>query len=166
MNLRLSSIIGLAGCKTIMALAAGALMLCVASVAASSDAAVKESPQTTAQNGGDSKLIVYYFHTTDRCYSCNLIEKFTKETLVSYFQKEIADGLIDVQIVNVERPENNHFIKDYKLYTKSVIVSDVVKGNEIHWKNLTRVWELIRKESSFRDYVSREVRLCLEDHKG
>jgi hypothetical protein len=67
-----------------------------------------------------------------------------------------------MKAVNVQEPRNNHFIKDYRLYTKSVIVSDILKGKEARWKNLQRVWELVRKDKAFKGYVQKEVEEYLQ----
>jgi hypothetical protein len=48
-------------------------------------------------------------------------------------------------------------VKDYKLFTKSVIVADMVQGKEQRWKNLPRVWELLRNEADFKAYVKNET---------
>ena len=45
---------------------------------------------------------------------------------------------------------NYHFVKDYGLYTKSVIISEEIDGKEIRWKNLPKVWEYIGSEDKFK----------------
>jgi hypothetical protein len=110
---------------------------------------------------GDRSIVVYYFHTTNRCYSCTQLEKMTYLAVADGFEKELADGRVKFASINVEQDENKHFIKDYKLYTKSVIISDVAKGKEMRWKNLQKVWELLRDDEVFKDYVQEEVRLYL-----
>lgn len=112
--------------------------------------------------GRDNIINVYYFHGKARCYSCTLIEKLTRQGVEEGFPQELADGRVRFAALNVEQDENKHFIKDYKLYTKSVIVSDVIEGKEGRWKNLQKVWELLRDEEAFKDYVQDEVRQYLK----
>ena len=106
-------------------------------------------------------IVVYYFHTTNRCYSCTRLEKMTYLAVAEGFEQELGDGRVKFASVNVEQDENKHFIKDYRLFTKSVIVSDVVQGKEQRWKNLQRVWELLGDDEVFKDYVLQEIRLYL-----
>jgi hypothetical protein len=101
---------------------------------------------------------VFYFHAKARCYSCTKIERLTEEAVREAFGSEIKKGLVMVRAINVEEPGNKHFIKDYQLYTKSVIVSDVIGGKEERWKNLTRVWELLNDERAFKTYVQSEIK--------
>ena len=110
---------------------------------------------------GDRSVVVYYFHTTNRCYSCTQLEKMTYLAIVEGFEQELADGRVKFAAINVEQDENKHFVKDYKLYTKSVIVSAEAHGNEKRWKNLQKVWELLRDDQAFTDYVQEEVRQYL-----
>ncbi|MBK6403606.1 MAG: hypothetical protein IPF66_00370 [Holophagales bacterium] len=53
-------------------------------------------------------------------------------------------------------------MKDYRLYTKSVVVSEVKDGKEVRWKNLDQVWQLLGSPDAFQEYVEREVRSYLE----
>ncbi|MFH1434975.1 MAG: nitrophenyl compound nitroreductase subunit ArsF family protein [Pseudomonadota bacterium] len=111
------------------------------------------------------RIIVYYFHGDARCKSCMTIEKYTREALEKYFTKEIQKGLIEWRVINVDEPENEHYVKDYKLFSKSVILSDMVDGKEKRWKNLKEVWELIQKKEEFLTYIRDEVRSYLKDDK-
>jgi hypothetical protein len=62
----------------------------------------------------------------------------------------------------VEESGNEHFNNDYKLYTKSVIVSTMKDGKEISWKNLDRIWQIIHDETKYREYIKNEVAACLK----
>jgi len=58
--------------------------------------------------------------------------------------------------------ETGGTVDDYQLYAKSVIVADVRGGDEVRWKNLTRVWQLTRDKERFIKYIQDEVRDYLE----
>jgi thiol-disulfide isomerase/thioredoxin len=121
------------------------------------------TPATTEQAQPAQKIVVYYFHTTYRCQSCTTIEMYTDEAIKEAFAVELKSGVLAWQPVNVEKPETQHFIQDYKLYTKSVIVSEVVDGKEQRWKNLAKVWELLQNEKTFKDYVKQEIAAYLKE---
>ena len=71
----------------------------------------------------NTKIIVYYFHESFRCPTCRNLEQYAKETIENNFKKELAKGNLLFKTVNVEEKENEHFVKDYQLYTKSLILS-------------------------------------------
>lgn len=110
---------------------------------------------------GDSKLIVYYFHTTARCVSCHKIEQYTKEAVEKYFFDEIARGRLDFKMLNVEEPPNKHFVQDYQLYTKSVVISKIIDGKEAAFKNLDKVWQFLRNKEKFYSYIKDETEKLL-----
>ena len=103
-------------------------------------------------------LTVYYFHTSFRCHSCLTIERLTREAVNEQFAAELNSGVIRWQMVNYEEPANEHFIDDYKLYTKQVILSAVKGGKEVKWKNLDEVWDLKRDEMRFKLYIAEEIK--------
>jgi hypothetical protein len=113
----------------------------------------------------DTKYIVYYFRTTGRCHSCIQMEKMTKETIEQDFAKEVKSGLVEFRSVDVETPQNKHYIKDYSLYTKSVIISEVKNGKEVRWKNLDQIWRKLGREYEFRLYITQEVRTFMQGGK-
>lgn len=110
----------------------------------------------------DHKIVVFYFHGTFRCFSCKRLEQLTTIAVEEGFSEGIKNGLVEMKLINVDKPENKHFIKDYRLYTKSVILSDCADGKEVRWKNLQRIWELFRNEKAFAAYIQKELRSYLE----
>ena len=108
-------------------------------------------------------VIAYYFHGTFRCYSCTMIERYSREAIESNFKEALVSGKLEFKAVNVEERGNRHFIDDYQLYTKSLILSLVKDGKEIKSKNLTRIWEYFHNKQKFFDYVSEEVNNFLKE---
>ncbi|MEP0828900.1 MAG: hypothetical protein HRF51_10300 [bacterium] len=109
------------------------------------------------------QLFVYYFHGNRRCASCIKIEKYTKESLDSLFQKELSEGRILWQVVNTDLDSNQHFLEDYNLYTKSVVLVDMHNGKQARWKNLEKVWEYLNSKNSFSIYIRDEVNDFLKE---
>ena len=105
---------------------------------------------------------VYYFHGNARCVSCRKIEALAGEAVRAAFAGEMKQGKVEWLAVNIEEPANKHFIRDYRLYTKSLVVVDLVDGTRVRWKNLEKIWELLRDDDAFRQYVQGEVKSYLE----
>lgn len=111
----------------------------------------------------DVKVIAYYFHGNARCSTCHKMELYTNETIEQNFEEELANGLLVVKTVNIEKKENEHFVNDYQLYTKSLVISRVEKGREVQYKNLTKIWEYVRDKKRFFKYVTAEINNYLKD---
>lgn len=120
---------------------------------------------TTMVFGNDANIIVYYFHGNARCLTCHRMEQYTKEVIEENFKDELANGSLVVKIVNVEEKENEHFVNDYQLFTKTLIISRVKDGKEIQHKNLTKIWEYVRDKEKFLNYVTTEINNYLKDNQ-
>ena len=111
------------------------------------------------------QVIVYYFHGNVRCASCRKIEAYTKEAIDSAFALELDSGRMAWRVVNTDSSQYEHFLKDYQLYTRSVVVSDSHSGKETRWKNLEKVWELLGDQPKFHAYIRTELRPFLDPTK-
>jgi hypothetical protein len=119
-------------------------------------------PVAKATLSTNRRFIVYYFHTTVRCTTCRKIEEYAQEGVERGFGAELRSGRLAWRVVNVEPAENRHYISDYRLYTKSVVVSEFIGGNRGRYKTLEKVWELVGDKDEFQKYVQDEVRRFIE----
>jgi hypothetical protein len=116
-----------------------------------------------AQSSPQVKVAAYYFHGSVRCATCANMEKYSKEAIEANFQDDLASGRLEFKAINVEERNNEHFVDDYKLYTKSLILSRIKDGKEVESKNLDKIWELVRNKQKFMDYVSGEIKEFMQD---
>ncbi|MFH1327561.1 MAG: nitrophenyl compound nitroreductase subunit ArsF family protein [Candidatus Bathyarchaeota archaeon] len=115
---------------------------------------------------GGSRVVASYFHTTFRCPTCHKIEQYTEGALKDFFGGELESGSLVYRVVNVEDKGNEHFVQDYQLYTKSVVLSLVKDGEEVRFKNLERVWQNVGSKDKFYEYIEGETRLFLDELGG
>jgi len=67
------------------------------------------------------------------------------------------------RLVNVENPDNEHFIFDFRLASRSVVLERIANGKRQEWKNLRRVWELVRSDKrAFLKYIQDETNAYLK----
>ncbi|MGE5235127.1 MAG: nitrophenyl compound nitroreductase subunit ArsF family protein [Acidobacteriota bacterium] len=123
--------------------------------------AARETPTLVTPSVLPHRIIAYYFHTTYRCASCRAIEAYSHEAIAKAFADELKDGRIVWNVVNVEIKGNEHFVKDYGLYTKSLVLVNEVRGKRTEWKNLEKVWQLLQDKERFLRYVQDETRAYL-----
>ncbi len=110
------------------------------------------------------QVVAYYFYTTYRCASCRAIEAWSREAIEGAFAEQIRDGRLVWKPVNTDLEGNEHFVKDFKLYTKSLVLVDVVRGKRREWRNLEKVWQLLQDKPGFVRYVQDETRSFLAEH--
>jgi len=119
-------------------------------------------PECQNQDQPARQVIAYYFHGTYRCITCRTIEQYSKEAIETGFGKELQAGKLKFMAVNVEEPDNRHFIQDYQLITKSLVLVDLQNGQQRSWKNLEQVWTYVRNKPAFIKYVQDEIKGLLE----
>ena len=173
---RAGAVPGLAG-LALAALALGVLALAglgpAGFAAAETPAAPPAADSTKAASPGDStaavsdttaqpqRIIAYYFYTTKRCVSCRKIEAYSQEALETAFPEELKSGRLVWRPTNIDEESNAHFVQDYQLYTKSVVLVDEREGKQQGWKNLADVWKLLNDKQQFIAYIQKEARACL-----
>lgn len=132
------------------------------------ETAAKPSPTNATQMAvnppasENRKLVVYYFHGNARCMTCRKFETLTKDVIETRFAQEVKNGRLEYRAVNVDEADNGHFVNDYGLYSKSVLLSDTKDGQQTRWKNLDKIWKMVRVESAYRQYIEDEVRAYLK----
>lgn len=142
------------------------MVLMLAVVAATAER--QPDPEITKANKADTlkqeetagkkqQLVVYYLHGDRRCATCMKLESYTFEAIHDNFKTALEDSAIVWRVVNYETEGNERFVEDYKLFTKSVILSRVVDGEEVEWKNLDKIWQLVGDKERFLTYIAEET---------
>lgn len=123
-----------------------------------SERSLANSPAASQPQVADTEVIAYYFHVTARCTTCRAIENYSREVIEKEFGADIAKGRLQFKLVNVQLGENRHFVKDYQLFTKSLVLVRFDKGRQAEYKVLNDTWQLVGDKSAMQGYVEREVR--------
>jgi len=121
-------------------------------------------PPASAENTtAVDRVVAYYFHGNVRCTTCRTIESYAKEAIQTGFADALKDGRLEWRVVNVEESGNDHYVEDFQLTTRSVVLERLAEGKRQDWKNLQRVWELVRgNKDDFLMYIQDETRAYLE----
>jgi len=139
------------------------IFIIVASVVPIASAAEEAIGAATEIPKPSHYLVATYFYNTFRCPTCRKLEEFSEKSVQNNFADNLKNGTIVWRVVNVDEPENQHYNKDYQLYTKSLIISEVRDGKEVRWKNLEKIWTLVRDEEKFEEYVKSEIDAWMKD---
>jgi hypothetical protein len=112
----------------------------------------------TADLTAGSKVVVYYFYGKKRCDTCRTIEAYAREAVRTRFARMIESGGVEWRPLNVELAENEHFVEDFELVSRAVVVAEIKGGRRARWKNLDRIWDLVGDKPAFLDYIRDELR--------
>ncbi len=101
------------------------------------------------------KVVVNYFHGNVRCATCKKIEAYTAEAVKESFKD---NELVEWRVTNTDDSGNEHFVTDYELTTRSVVVVEEIDGKPGKWKNLKEIWDLVGEKESFQNYIIKETK--------
>lgn len=134
-----------------------ALVILFAFTAVAADKAKAAKANTQSQ-----RIVATYFHGDVRCATCRKIETYSKEAVEQGFEKEIAAGTVVFRAINTDREENKHYVQDYKLMMKSLIIAKEKDGKVVEWVNMPKIWQLTGNQDEFMAYVREGVQTYLD----
>lgn len=119
-------------------------------------------PQAAARPSAEKTALVYYFYTNTRCSSCKTIEDYTREAVEKNFASGYKGWKVVFRGVNVDEAPNAHFVQDYWLNSKSVVVQKFSGEKALKWGKLEKVWQLLGDKEAFIQYVTAEIQKLLD----
>lgn len=122
------------------------------------------APPLPATPSGPDQVVLTYFHRTLRCQTCLLIENLAGFAVTQNLFKEIEAGTLVWRPVNVDQPENTHFLTDFKLEGQALVLASYKGGQLQDWRVLEEVWNLHGDPAAFDVYVLDAVRAFLSTH--
>lgn len=105
-----------------------------------------------------NRVVVYYFHGNARCTTCRTLEAQSRKAVTEGFPQELASGGIVFQPVNLDEEENEHFLEDFQLFTRCVVVAREEAGKVVGFTTLDKVWDLVWKQPEFLAYLRDGIR--------
>jgi hypothetical protein len=129
-------------------------------------AAVASQAVSTGAATADTKpvkVVAYYFHGNFRCASCRKLESVSHEAVINGFAEELQRGDLQWRTVNVEQSENEHFVSDYRLFSRVLVLVRFKDGKQVEYKTLMKSWELLGDDEALKKYVQAEVQAYLQE---
>ncbi|MHB0972229.1 MAG: nitrophenyl compound nitroreductase subunit ArsF family protein [Thermoanaerobaculia bacterium] len=137
------------------------IVVCLVALFSFTAIAADKAPAAKAK-APSQRIVATYFHGDVRCATCRKIEAYSKEALDEGFAREIAAGTVVFQAINTDRAENKHYVQDYKLMMKSLIIAKEKDGKVTDWVNLPKIWQFTGNQDEFMAYVREGVQSYLD----
>lgn len=144
---------------SVVVLAAGFALWSAGFVFAEGTPGSSESVAAKAEASSDQErqVVLYYFHGARRCKTCLSMEANALETVKSEFADELDSGALVWKVVNYDEADNEHFIKDFKLVSSSLVLVEMQGGEQVRFEVLHDAWSLARDDWRFKKYVQKSV---------
>ncbi len=138
------------------------LLVCASLLVLPTSAETPSAVNESATEAPTSQIVAYYFHGNMRCGTCRKIEAYSEEAITEDFTDELASGRLEWRPVNTDESENKHFVKDFELVTKSLVLVEYRDGKVARFENLKLIWELVGDKDGFHKYVRDHTSKFLE----
>jgi hypothetical protein len=104
------------------------------------------------------RVVVMYFHRTQRCPTCLRMGSYSEEAVQTGFAQPIKDGKVEFHYIDFQDVQNATLTNGYKVAGPTLIVARVAGGKVAEYKNLTEIWAKSRDKTAFIDYVQTNIK--------
>jgi len=122
--------------------------------------AVVPGPASAADVPSD-RVLVMYFHRTQRCPTCLKMGSYSEEAVKGGFAPQIKQGLVAFHYIDFQDKKNAALTKAYRISGPTLIVAKVVGNKVTGIRNLEDIWSKVADEPAFFQYVQENVAALL-----
>ncbi len=115
-----------------------------------------------AADAPKERVVVMYFHRTQRCPTCLKMGSYTEEAVKNGFAKELKDRKVTFHYVDFQDEKNAAFTKAYGVAGPTLIVAKASGEKVSEYKNLKDMWTKVRDKDAFLEYVQTNVKTYLK----
>ena len=111
----------------------------------------------------DAKIQVIYFHSTNRCATCNAVESNAKKLLNENFKTQIENGNINFSSLNIDEEKNKTITEKYLISTSTLLIINNNTKEEIVVDFTTDAFKYARTEPiKYTELLKEEINKQLE----
>ena len=120
--------------------------------------------RTDAASAADApkdRVVVMYFHRTERCPTCLKMGSYTEEAVKTGFAREIKAAKVAFHYIDFPDERNAAYTRAYGIAGPTLIVAKVSGKKVVEYKNLQEMWSLVPDKEAFLGYVQSNVNAYL-----
>ena len=108
---------------------------------------------TIAVEGVAPDYAVYFFYNDIYCTTCEKLENYALQAIQVHYADELKLGLLQWRTLDMTAPENKHYVVDFGLYSKSIVLLAFNDGELTRFKNLEDIWDRIDNQEDYAQYI-------------
>jgi thiol-disulfide isomerase/thioredoxin len=140
----------------VLAIAAVALMYPVVAVAADKAEPVSSTAAKAATAPAD-RVVVMYFHRTQRCPTCLRMGTYAEDSVKEKFAEAMKEGKVEFHYIDFQDKKNEALTKGYQVSGPTLIVAKVADKKVKEFKNLKDIWAKNSDKKEFYKYVQENI---------
>lgn len=111
-----------------------------------------------AADAPKDRVVVMYFHRTQRCPTCQKMGSYTEEAVVKGLAKEVKQGRVEFHFIDFQDAKNAAFTEAYGITGPTLIVAKASGDKVAEYKNLKDMWTKVRDKDAFIEYVQSNIK--------
>jgi thiol-disulfide isomerase/thioredoxin len=104
------------------------------------------------------RVVVMYFHRTERCPTCLKMGSYTEEAVKSGFAEQLKSGKVESHFIDFQDAKNAELTQGYGVAGPTLIVARVAGNKVTEYQNLQEIWTKARDRASFVEYVQSNIK--------
>ena len=113
----------------------------------------------TADAIAKAQVVVTFFREEEPCDTTKRVEQMCRNAVAAGFGSELNSGEVVYRVICAMLPENDHYLDDYEIGEKALIVARQENGKECEFVACHDIWILFEEETSeFDAYVQQQIR--------
>ena len=120
------------------------------------------SQEAPAADAPKDRVVVMYFHRTQRCPTCLKMGSYTEEAVTKGLAKEVKEGKVALHFIDFQDEKNAAFTQAYAVTGPTLIVARASGEKVAEYKTLQEMWVKSRDKDAFLEYVETNVKSYLK----
>ena len=116
----------------------------------------------SAADAPKDRVVVMYFHRTQRCPTCLKMGSYSEEAVKSGFAEQVKAGTVEFHYVDFQNAKNAKLSSTYGVAGPTLIAVKVAGGKVVEKKNLKDIWSNAGDKAAFIKYVQTNVKSYLK----
>jgi hypothetical protein len=108
-----------------------------------------------------NRVVVMYFHRTERCPTCQRMGGYSEEAVKTAFAEQMKTGQVALHDIDFQAAQNARYVKAYRIAGPTLIVAKITDNKVETYRNLDEIWSKVRDKGAFFRYVQENVEALL-----
>lgn len=120
------------------------------------------TPTAVADEVPADRVVVMYFHRTQRCPTCQKMGSYAEEAVKQHFSEQLEKGTVEFHYVDFQNQKNAALTEGYQVTGPALVMAKVTDGKVQQHKDLKDIWTKVRQKPEFIEYVRQHVAAYLK----
>jgi thiol-disulfide isomerase/thioredoxin len=105
----------------------------------------------------EDRVVVMYFHRTERCPTCEKMGSYAEEAVKRGFKEQLKKGTVAFHFIDFEDEKNEKLVKGYEVEDPKLIIAKITGNKVAKYTNLEDIWTKVSDKPAFLKYVQESV---------